>query len=81
MRLDETGWQKDVRLPTGRAAQEVKVALEVMQRGLGLSKAREGVPGGQGWLLTEVPWTDTEDRKREQAVLFILFYALFMLLP
>lgn len=46
-----------------------KVAPKVMQHGLELSKSRDRVPGGECWLLTEVPWTVTEDCRREQPVL------------
>lgn len=68
--IDETGLQKGIRLPRGRAPQEDKVAPEAVQHGLELNKARDRVSGGHCWLLAEVPWTVTEDCRREQPVLF-----------
>lgn len=65
---DKTGWQKGV-----RAAQEAKAAPEAMQRGLELSKARDRVPGGQGWLLTEAPWIVTEDAGGNSQFDFLCF--------
>lgn len=64
----KTGWQKGV-----RAAQEAKAAPEAMQHGLELSKARDRVPGGQGWLLTEAPWTVTEDAGGNSQFDFLCF--------
>lgn len=44
----------------------------MMLCGLTLREARVEAPGGQGWLLAEVPQADAEGCRREQAALLFV---------